>query len=108
MQHTGAMAKGEDTLLYVRVVNRAKRPMRLERLSYTFGADGAAGASGEVRLGRDVAAGSAVVVEVPVDLLARADAAGTKLTLKGRLFATLDKIQQSFPVEATVVTEPKY
>lgn len=85
-----------DAVLYVQVVNRARRPMRLERLSYTFGADGAGHAS-NIELGRNVAAGSSVVVEVPVDLLAPAPG-DAPLTLRGRLFATLDDIEQSFPI----------
>ena len=57
-----------------------------------------AGRTSNIQLGRDVAAGSSVVVEVPVDLLAPAPGAAP-YTLRGRLFATLDDIEQSFPVQ---------
>ena len=86
-------------VLFVQVVNQARRPMRLQRLQYTFGAAGAVPSHGEVRLQREIAAGSAAVVEVPVDLL---EGTHGPLTLAGRLYATLDEIERSFEVSAVV------
>lgn len=93
---------GGDAVLFVQVVNRAHRPMRLERFSYSFGADGAGGSSeGDIRLARSVEAGASVIVEVPVELL-DAPADGGPLLLRGRLVATLDQLRQSFAVRAEV------
>jgi hypothetical protein len=80
-------------MLQVKVVNRTARPMRLQRLEYSF-----AGAGHRIGLGqREIEPGAAAVVEVPI---------GTAITgsrlLKGKLFAELDQIIQSFPVSAQV------
>lgn len=92
-----------DMVVYVEVVNRAKRPMRLERLQYTFAAAGTQTTQAEIQLGsRLVEAGSAVVVEVP---LPATDAAmGSTLTLAGKLWAEQDEIVRSFVVAAEVAT----
>ncbi|MEZ4366242.1 MAG: hypothetical protein R2939_08120 [Kofleriaceae bacterium] len=97
-------AEHATDILFVQVVNRAARPMRLERIEYTFGAAASPGAPGHIRVGREVAAGGSIVIELPVDLLADdgdAIAAGP-MHLEGRVFATLDTIEQSFPVSAMV------
>lgn len=96
-----APSRGRDMVVYVEVVNHARRPMRLQRLQYTFAADGAATTHGELELGRRlVEAGSAVVVEVPLPL---ADAAlGLPLTLAGKLWAEQDEILRTFAVAAEV------
>lgn len=100
-----ASTPDRDMVVYVEVVNRAKRPMRLQRLQYTFAAAGAGAAAshGELELGRRlVEAGAAVVVEVPLPL---ADAAlGGTLTLAGKLWAEQDQIMRSFAVAAEVAT----
>jgi hypothetical protein len=101
MRPTDASVSGDDAVLFVQVVNRAHRPMRLERFSYSFGADGASGSEGDIRLSRSVEAGASVIVEVPVDLL-DAPAGGGPLLLRGRLIATLDQLRQSFAVRAEV------
>jgi len=94
-----------DMVVYVEVVNRAKRPMRLQRLQYTFAASGsnAKATQLELELGqRLVEAGSAVVVEVPLPV---ADAAlGATLTLAGKLWAEQDQILRSYAVAAEVAT----
>ncbi|HVK78450.1 MAG TPA: hypothetical protein VM734_34360 [Kofleriaceae bacterium] len=98
-----------DMVVYVEVVNPAARPIKLQKLQYTFASAGTpAGASpaatGEVELGaRLVAAGAAVVVEVPLPIDAL-EIAGDNLILAGRLFAEQDRIIRRFDVEAEVAT----
>jgi hypothetical protein len=95
---------------YVEVVNHARRPMRLQRLQYTFAAAGGPTSQPvELELGRRlVEAGSAIVLEVPLpDLADSADAnaaVGGTLTLAGRLYAEQDAIIRSFAVAAEIMT----
>ncbi len=98
-----AAAPDRDMVVYVEVVNNAARPMRLQRLQYTFASAGTATTHGELELGeRLVEAGSAVVVEVPLPV---ADAAlGATLTLAGKLWAEQDQIVRTFAVAAEVAT----
>ena len=84
--------------VFVQVTNPAKRPMRLTKLEYTFASQGATLSEGEVPLWREVPAGAAVVVEVPLDL----DAAEGAVTLNGKLTTELDEIVRIFPVTAQV------
>ena len=84
-------------VVFVQVTNPARRPMRLTRLEYRFASQGTTVSTGAVPLSREVPAGSAVVVEVPLDIGAPAD-----LTLTGRLVATVDEIVQSFSVSAQI------
>ena len=85
-------------VVYVQVTNPASRPMRLTKLQYRFAASGGATVSeGEVSLHREVAAGAAVVVEVP--LVATADEA---MTLRGKLIAEQDHKTKSFNVSAQI------
>lgn len=89
-------APADAIVLHVQVVNRTAKAMRLQRLEYTF-----AGSGHQVALAqRQIEPGAAVVVEVPIELDEAAPAGGG--TLKGRLFAELDQIIQSFPVSAHV------
>ena len=54
--------------MFVQVTNPARRPMRLTKLEYTFAsAQGATVSEGECRSQREVPAGAAVVVEVPLE-----------------------------------------
>ena len=91
-----------SAVLYVEVVNSASRPMRLQKLQYSFAAHGAVPAHGEVRLTRTIDAGAAVVVEVPVSLGATSLTPGETLTLRGKLYAELDRMVRTFPVSAEV------
>ena len=84
--------------VFVQVTNPAKRPMRLTKLEYTFASQGETVSTGEVPLSREVPAGAAVVVEVPVDM----DAASGALVLNGTLTTELDEIVRTFPVTAQV------
>lgn len=92
---------GRQIKLFVEVVNYARRPMRLQRLQYTFGPTGSrdTSAKGEVTLSRTVEAGSAVVVEVPILVDPQLLNAGG-MELRGHLITESDRIVRSFPVKA--------
>ena len=83
----------------VQVTNPASRPMRLTKLEFVFAsaASGHAVSSGEMPLWREIPAGAAAVVEVPLD----ADAS-EPLTLRGEVTAELDQIVRTFPVSAEI------
>jgi hypothetical protein len=88
--------------LFVEVTNYAKRPMRLQRLDYAFGPSGAADeAHGQVTLSRTIEAGSAVVVEVPIDVAPGAFG-DAHLELRGNLIAEQDSVLRAYPVAAPV------
>jgi LEA14-like dessication related protein len=83
--------------VFVQVTNPASQPLKLTKLEYTFAADGATLSTGEVPLEREVAAGAAVVVEVPLDM------AGDKATsLQGTLTGEIDQIVHTYAVEAQI------
>ncbi len=84
-------------VVFVQVTNPASRPMRLTKLAYTFASAGGTVSQGEVDLAREVPAGAAVVVEVPL-----AEAPREQLTLRGKLTAELDQIVKIFTVSAAV------
>jgi len=88
---------GAREVVFVQVTNPANHPLKLTKLEYSFAADGATVSTGEMPLERDVPAGAAVVVEVPLD----ADPSKA-MTLQGKLTATLDEIVRTFPVEAQI------
>jgi hypothetical protein len=88
----------DHEVVFVQVTNPAPRPMRLTKLEYTFAADGAkVVASGEMPLEREIPAGAAVVVEVPLDTDEH-----VPMTLTGRLTAELDEMVRIFQVSAQV------
>lgn len=87
-------------VVFVQVTNPSRRPMRLTKLEYTFASQGHTVSTGEVPLARDVPAGAAVVVEVPLD----SESVGA-LTLRGKLTAELDQIVRSFTVSAQVAPQ---
>ncbi len=96
-------------VLFVQVTNPANRPMRLTKLEYRFAAGGATVAEGELALAREVPAGEAIVVEVPVDLpeelpgnVPATAAPREPLTLRGKLTAVTDQIVRIFNVSAEV------
>lgn len=87
-------------VVFVQVTNPASRPMRLTKLEYRFAAAGGATVSeGELDLAREVPAGAAIVVEVPLDATPQPDQA---LTLRGKLTAELDQIVRIFKVSAHI------
>ena len=84
-------------VVFVQVTNPAARPMHLTKLEYTFAADGTTLSEGEVDLQREVPAGSAIVVEVPLEA-----ESSRPMTLRGRLTAELDEIVRIFQVDAQI------
>ena len=92
--HDAAVA---HEVVFVQVTNPATQPMRLTKLEYTFAADGATLATGELALTREIPAGAAIVVEVPLD-----GDVGKPMTLQGVLTAELDQIVRTFQVEAQI------
>jgi LEA14-like dessication related protein len=88
-------------VVFVQVSNPAKKAMRLTKLEYTFAAGSSTVSEGEVELSRDVPAGAAVIVEVPLDIAD--DGTPTQpMTLRGRLTAELDEIVRTFKVSAQI------
>jgi LEA14-like dessication related protein len=84
-------------VVFVQVTNPESRPMRLTKLEYKFAAAGATVSHGEVPLERDVPAGAAVVVEVPLELETR-----KPLMLTGKLVAELDQMVREFQISAQI------
>jgi LEA14-like dessication related protein len=84
-------------VVFVQVTNPANHPMRLTKLEYTFAADGATVAEGEVPLARELPPGAVAVVEVPLDVDDK-----RPLTLTGALTAELDQIVRTFQVNAQI------
>ena len=85
-------------VVFVQVTNPAKRPLRLTKLEYKFAASAGTISQGELQLHREVPAGAAIVVEVPLD----ANAPGETMMLQGRLTAELDEIVRIFKVSAQI------
>ena len=84
-------------VVFLQVTNPASRPMRLTKLEYTFASQGTRISSGEVSLSRELPAGAAAVVEVPLE-----GGATGPLMLRGTLVAELDQIVRTFTVSAQV------
>jgi hypothetical protein len=84
-------------VVFVQVTNPARRPMQLTKLEYRVASAGTTVSIGELPLAREVPAGGAAVVEVPLDVTAEGE-----LTLSGRLVASVDEIVRSFTVSAQI------
>ena len=97
LQVLGVHEEPRHDVVFVQVTNPASRAMRLTRLEYRFAAAGHTVSTGEMALARDVPAGAAVVVEIPLD-----SPSEQTMTLSGRLTAELDQIVQIFSVSAQV------
>ena len=93
----GVRAEPRQDIVFVQVTNPASRPMRLTKLQYTFAADGAKVSEGEMALAREVPAGAAVVVEIPLDAPSE-----KPMTMSGKLTAELNQIVQIFSVSAKI------
>jgi hypothetical protein len=88
-------------VVFVQVSNPASSPMRLSKLDYAFLADNRTVSTGEVPLDeREVPAGAAIVVEIPLD--GDAADAGKPMTLSGTLTAEVDEIVRDFDVRAQI------
>lgn len=93
----GVRDAARHEVVFVQVTNPANRPMRLTKLEYTFASQGTQVSSGEVSLSRDLPAGAAVVVEVPLEV-----PADGPMLLRGTLTAELDQIVRIFRLSANV------
>lgn len=93
----GVHEEPRHDVVFVQVTNPASRAMHLTKLEYTFAAAGEKLSQGELTLARDVPAGAAVVVEVPLG-----NQSEKPTSLSGKLTAELDQIVQSFPVSAQI------
>jgi hypothetical protein len=93
----GVQEEPRHDVVFVQVTNPASHPMRLTKLEYTFAAAGQTVSTGEMALARDVPAGAAVVVQIPLD-----SPSEKPMTLSGKLTAELDQIVQIFSVSAQV------
>jgi hypothetical protein len=93
----GVHEEPRHDVVFVQVTNPASRPMRLTRLEYRFAAGGATVSQGALALARDVPAGEAIIVEVPLDA-----PPSEPLTLRGKLTAVTDQIVRIFNVSAEV------
>jgi LEA14-like dessication related protein len=89
-------------VVFVQVTNPASKPMRLTKLEYVFAAGSAKLSEGELVLSRDIPAGAAVVVEVPLEV--PQSPVEAPVTLRGKLTAELDQIVQIFRVSTEVAT----
>jgi hypothetical protein len=85
--------------VFVQVTNPASRPLRLTRLEYRFASasSGTLVAQGELPLEREVPAGAAVVVEIPLD-----SESNEELTLRGQMTAELDQMVRTFKLAADI------
>jgi LEA14-like dessication related protein len=93
----GVHEEPRHDVVFVQVTNPASHPMRLTKLEYTFAAEGATVSEGEVALAREVPAGAAVVVEVPLE-----SPSEKPMTMSGKLTTELNQIVQIFSVSAQV------
>lgn len=93
----GVHEQPRHDVVFVQVTNPASHPMRLTKLQYRFAAAGETISKGEVALAREVPAGAAVVVEIPLE-----SPSEKPMTLTGKLTAELDQIIQIFSVSAQV------
>jgi len=92
-------SSGRSMVVFLEVLNRAKNPIRLSRLEYSFSADGASRASkGDIALSRAIDGESAAIVEVPVELLS--DLPDGTFSLRGKLSAVQDRIVRTWNVQA--------
>jgi LEA14-like dessication related protein len=97
----GVHEEPRHDVVFVQVTNPASKPMRLTKLEYTFAADGAKLSEGALSLARDVPAGAAVVVEIPLDTPSGLSTPPA-MTMSGKLTAELNQIVQIFSVSAKI------
>jgi len=93
----GVHEEPRHEVVFMQVTNPARHSMRLTKLEYAFAADGATVSEGEVWLAREVPAGAAVVVEIPLT-----SPSEKLMTMSGKLTAELNQIVQIFSVSARI------
>jgi hypothetical protein len=100
----GVHEEPRHDVVFVQVTNPVGRAMRLTRLEYRFAAAGQTVSTGEMALARELPAGAAIVVEVPLES-PPAKPITQPMTLYGKLTAELDQIVQSFSVSAQIAPQ---
>jgi LEA14-like dessication related protein len=93
----GVQQETRHDVVFVQVTNPASHPMRLTKLEYTFASAGETVSEGELPLAREVPAGAAVVVEIPLD-----SPSEKAMTMSGKLTTELNDLVQTFPVTAHI------
>lgn len=93
----GVQQETRHDVVFVQVTNPASHSMRLTKLEYTFASAGETVSEGEVPLARDVPAGAAVVVEIPLD-----SPSEKPMTMSGKLTTELNDLVQIFSVSAQI------
>jgi LEA14-like dessication related protein len=93
----GVQQETRHDVVFVQVTNPASHPMRLTKLEYTFASAGETVSEGEVPLAREVPAGAAVVVEIPLD-----SPSEKPMTMSGKLTTELNDLVQIFSVSAQI------
>lgn len=93
----GVQQETRHEVVFVQVTNPAKHPMRLTKLAYTFASAGETLSQGEVALAREVPAGAAVVVEIPLEVPSE-----QAMTMSGKLTTELNQIVQIFSISAQI------
>jgi hypothetical protein len=92
-------ASGRSMVVFLEVLNRDTKSIRLSRLQYSFSADGAARPSkGDIALSRSIDGESTAIVEVPVELASELPD-GT-FSLQGKLSAVQDSMVHTWNVQA--------
>ena len=93
----GVQQETRHDVVFVQVTNPASHAMRLTKLAYTFASAGETVSEGEVPLSREVPAGAAVVVEIPLD-----SPSEKPMTMSGKLTTELNDLVQIFSVSAQI------
>ena len=93
----GVQQETRHDVVFVQVTNPASHAMRLTKLEYKFAAAGETVSEGEVPLSREIPAGAAVVVEIPLDTPSE-----KPMTMSGKLTTELNQIVQIFSVSAQI------
>jgi hypothetical protein len=93
----GVQQETRHDVVFVQVTNPARHPMRLTKLQYTFASAGETLSEGEVPLAREVPAGAAVVVEIPLE-----SPSEQAMTMSGKLTTELNEIVQIFSISAQI------
>jgi hypothetical protein len=97
----GPRPLADSMLLFVEVTNPTKRPLEFSRLSYEIETAAPIKSEGEVRVARNVTAGSSAIIEVPLAPGAVENQTPGPIVLKGRLFVKDQEVERSWPISAT-------
>lgn len=94
----GVQNEALSSHVFVQVRNPASRPMRLTKLEYTFAsAKGTTVSEGHIALAREIPAGQAVLLEVPLET-----ESSEPLTLEGLVTAETDTYVRTYRVAAQI------